>query len=109
MLESQTVSRAPTRIAKNKVTILVEYGYRIDELLIDAHDRQNIKIFEAKHRFQNMSLEASHNNRLSKMLPWPGEILVTLQAFEKHSDRDIERSNYLHRKLIDAFRSCNPH
>ncbi len=109
VFEGQTAFRAATRIAKNQITILVECANRIDELLIDPDDRQTMKIFEANHRFHNTILEASHSERLSKMLSWLVGIPVTLQTFEKYSDRDIERSNHHHRESIDAFRSRDPH
>jgi len=109
VLEGQAAFQAATRIAKNKITILVECAYRIDQLLIDAHDRQSIKIFEANHRFHNTILEASHSERLSKMLSWLVEIPMTLQTFEKYSDRGFERSNHHHRELIDTFKSRDLH
>jgi len=37
------------------------------------------------------------------------DLSITLQTFEKYSDRDIARSNHHHHELIDAFKSQDPH
>lgn len=109
ILEGQAAFRAATRIVENEISVLIECADRIDDLLATAGERKTEKIFEANHRFHNTILDASQSERLSKMLSWLVEIPVTLQTFEKYSDRDIERSNHHHRELIDAFRSRDPH
>ena len=109
ILEGQAAFRAATRIMEDEIATLVECAERIDELLKYGRERPTVRIFEANHRFHNTILEAAHSERLSKILSWLVEIPVTMQTFEKYSDRDIERSNHHHRELIDAFRYRDPH
>ncbi len=108
ILEGQAAFRAATRIADSEIEVLIECANRIDNLLRDIDERNTVKIFEANHRFHNTILDASKSERLSKMLSWLVEIPLTLQTFEKYSNRDIERSNHHHRELIDAFLSRDP-
>ena len=109
ILEIQAAFRAATRIVENEIAVLIECADRIDTLLAYGGERNTIEIFAANHRFHGTILDASQSERLSKMLSWLVEVPVTLQTFEKYSDRDIERSNHHHRELIDAFRSRDPH
>ncbi len=109
ILEGQAAFRAATRIVEDEIAVLVECADLIDALLAYSGERDTTAIFEANHRFHGAILDASRSERLSKMLSWLVEIPVTLQTFEKYSDRDIERSNHHHRELIDAFRSRDPH
>jgi DNA-binding GntR family transcriptional regulator len=109
ILEGQAAFRAATRIDDDEIAVLSECVERIDELLIHTGDRETAGIVEANQRFHNTILDASHSERLSKMLSWLVDIPITLRTFEKYSDRDIARSNHHHRELIDAFRSQDPH
>ena len=109
ILEGQAAFRAATRIDDEEIAVLSECVERIDELLIHTNDRETAGIVEANQRFHNTILDASHSERLSKMLSWLVDIPITLRTFEKYSDRDIARSNHHHRELIDAFKSQDPH
>jgi DNA-binding GntR family transcriptional regulator len=109
VLEGQAAFRAATRIDDDEIDVLTQCADRIDELLAYTEERQTAEIVKANHRFHNTILHASHSERLSKMLSLLVDIPITLQTFEKYSDRDIARSNHHHRELIDAFKTQDPH
>ena len=109
ILEGQAAFRAATRIVETEIAVLTECADRIDALLAHGGEQNTAEIFKANHQLHNTILHAVHSERLSKLLSWLVEIPVTLQTFEKYSDRDIERSNHHHRELIDASRSRDPH
>jgi DNA-binding GntR family transcriptional regulator len=109
VLEGQAAFRAATRISGDEIDMLIKCADQIDELLERKETRPTAEIVEANHQFHNTILDAAHSERLTKMLSWLVEIPVTLQTFEKYSDRDIARSNHHHRELIDAFNARDPH
>lgn len=109
VLEGQAAFRAATRMSADEIDVLLDCAGRIDELLEHDGPRPTAGIIEANHRFHNTILDAAHSERLTKMLSWLVDIPITLQTFEKYSDRDIARSNHHHRELIDAFKARDPH
>lgn len=103
MLEGYSAYRAATRITDAAIKEMELFASKIEALCVEHTIENHRSTIYYNRQFHSTFIEAANSERINKLLASVVEIPMMLKTIDRFSVSDMERSNYHHRELIEAF------